>query len=449
MKVQSLFFKASVSLFLFGLFACQKGAQETTNQATQERADEYTGARLVQVDSIMIDVIGNFKVYDYQPESGLFLGGDIGSFMIVMGNTGARPNQIGHVVFNRQGEIVHQFNNANSGPEGHSPGALDHAFLGSDRVGVLSQKALYTYGLDGSFDKKYEQLNSLDRLGVSDQHALFSVDGRTVVMGLAKGMEEARAAWDSLYQIATPLWFYDLNRLGDGLSREPAGEGLLASYGYPDHPVYAPESKISVSPFPPYMALDYASKKLLTVYPNIPVMSVYDAQSGQLLEEIDLDPAHFEVEAPMGKASGGVAGHEGLLWSNKGGKLANARYRQVVQLGGYTLLRYSNALPGSVVNELVNSPGMLGKKEEWPRLRKKHYRFYYQLFKEGEKVLPDFELPQLEPKKGHPELLNGSQTRGTIVGGNGLDELFVFIPNNGEEERDYELIRVYKLELLK
>lgn len=449
MKVQSLFFQVVAGLLVLNQLACKQQSADTKEPVAQAEAVQYTGARLVQVDSIMIDVFGNFKVYDYQPETGLFLGGDISSYMIVMGNAGPKPNQIGHMVFNRQGEILHQFNNANNGPEGHSSGALDHAFLGTDRIGVLSQKALYVYNLDGSYDKKYVQLNTLDRLSVSYHHTLFSADGKAMAMGLVKGMEEAKASWDSLYQIATALWFYDLNQLDNGLSVEASPDGLLASYGFPDHPIYAPDSKINVSPFPPQMALDYATKKLMTVYPNIPVMSVYDIQTGRLLEEIDLDPEHFEVSTPMGKASGGVAGYEGLLWSNKGGKMANAKYRQIVQLGDYTLLRYSNALPKSVVNELVSSPGMLGKKEDWPRLRKKHYRFYYQLLKDGEKVMPDFELPELEPKPGQPEMLNAEQTRGVIVGGNGLDEIFVFIPNNGDEERDYELIRVFKLELLK
>ena len=79
--------------------------------------------------------------------------------------------------------------------------------------------------------------------------------------------------------------------------------------------------------------------------------------------------------------------------------------------------------------------------------KKKHYKFYYQLFKDGKKVVPDFELPLLEPKRGDFEVMNYRMTRGKIIGGKGLDELYIFVPNTGDEERDYELIRVYKLEL--
>ena len=446
MNARVLFYPSLLASFLLATLAC--GSSSTQIEVAQTPAEDpvYSGARLVQVDSIMIDVIGAFKVYDYQPESGLFLGGDIGTFMMVVG-TNIPKNEIGHVVFNREGQILHQFNHANSGPEGHSPGAYSHSFLGPSDIGVLSKKALYRYSIDGSYKGKYPDINTLDRVSYSGQRMLYSPDGRSVVVGLPKGMELAKQAWDSLYQIVKPLWFYDLDRFEETNLQEEA-RPLLASHGFPDHPIYAPESKISTSPFPPHMTVNHQTGELFAVYPQIPVTWVYDFGTGALKREIDLDPAYFEVETEEGRASGGTLGYEGLLWSNKGGRLANARYHELVQLGKYTLYRYSPALPSSAVNQLVTSPGMLGRKEEWPAIRKKHYRFYYQLFKDGQKVLPDFELPRLEPQPGDMEMANGRMTRGQIIGGNGLDEVFVFIPNDGDEERDYELIRVYKLELL-
>lgn len=428
------------------LQACHSKGKQEAEQETPTPKIEFSGARLVQVDSIMVDVMGAFKVYDYQPESQLFLGGDIGGFMIVIGSSAPR-NEIGHVVFNKQGQILHQFNKANNGPEGHSPGAYDHAFLGPDAIGVMSKKALYRYGIDGTYQGKYPGINTLDLAGISNQRMLFSPDGKGLALGLPRGMEEAKKAWDSIYQILKPLWFYNLEEVSTD-PNEGGNKGLQASYGYPDHPVYAPESKISTSTFPPLMAQNHRNNELYAVYPNIPAAQVYDISSGEWKGEIDLSPASFEVETPEGKSGGGTAGYEGLLWTNKGGSMANARYHQVTQLGDYTLYRYSRALPSSVINELVSSKSVLGRNKEWPRIRKKHYKFYYQLFKDGKKVLPDFELPILEPKQGDMEVVNYQSTRGEIIGGNGLDELYVYIPNTGQVERDYELIRVYKLELL-
>jgi len=435
-------------IFLYialALVACQPASDQNTEEVQTSEAPVYTGARLVQVDSIMIDLIGNFKVYDYQPETDLFLGGDIGGFMIIMGS--APPsNELGHVIFNRHGEILHQFNHADNGPEGHSAGAYDHAFLGTDDIGVMSKKALYRYGIDGSYVGKYTDLNTFDLVGFSGQRMIFSHDGAHIALGLPKGMEEAKSAWDSIFQIVRPLWFYDLG-LPNNADEKRLSVKLVKATGYPDHPIYAPDNEIGKNPFPPLMSVNHLTEELFVVYPLIPQAWVYDMKRGGLKTKIDLAPANFEVETPIGNVSGGVAGYGGLLWSNKGGRMANARYQELTQLGDYTLLRYSLALPSSVVNELVSAPVLFHKNENWPRIRKKHYRYQYQLFKNGEKVLPDFELPLLEPKKGQLEMANNRITRGKIIGGNGLDEVFVFVPNDGDEERDYELIRVYKLEL--
>ena len=442
-------FRPCVLLCFVLLFqACQSGEKEQAKVEEPEKDPVYTGARLVQVDSIMIDLIGAFKVYDYQPQTGLFLGGDIGQFMMIRG-ANIPSNEIGHVVFDRKGNILHQFNHANSGPEGHSAGAHDNAFLGPDDIGVMSKKALYRYGIDGTYKGKYTDINTLDVVGYSGQRMIQSTNGRHIAMGIPKGMEDAKLSWDSIYQIVKPLWFYDTDRFNEqSLNTEVGAKALLASHGYPDHPIYHPDSKISTSPFQPLMASNHNNNELYAVHPLIPVASVYDMTTGQKKGDLDLTPENFEVETEEGNVSGGVEGYGGLLWSNKGGRLANARYHEMKQLGEYTLYRYSPALPSSVINEMVSTPGMLGRKEDWPRIRKKHYRFYYQLFKDGEKVMPDFELPLLEPQLGQMEMRNERMTRGQIIGGNGLDEIYVFIPNDGDEERDYELIRVFKLELI-
>lgn len=443
--------KRSVTLlfiiFLGTQLSCKSGStNEPVKAGAQPEVIAYKGARLVQVDSIMIDVIGNFKVYDYQPESQLFLGGDIGAYVIIMGSAPI-SNELGHLVINRQGEIIHQFNHTDNGPEGHGKGAMDNFFMSPTSVGVFAAKGLYQYQLDGSFMNQFKEINTLDRLGIANHRAGFSADGRHVSIGFPKGMEQSKKAWDSLYQIGKPLWFYDFGKGQSQLNTEGKTSSLIASHGFPDHPVYAPRSKFPHSPFPPRMALNHAENRLLSVYPEIPELTVYEMGTGRVSETFPLDPEYFEFETETGKASGGTLGYEGLLWSNRGGRMANSTYHDIVQLGEYTLLRYNTALPTSVVNELIAGGGP-GKSEDWPRFRRKHYRYYYQLFKGSEKLLPDFEIPILEPQEGQLEFNNHQATRGKIIGGNGLDEIFVFIPNDGEEERDYELIRVFKLVLL-
>jgi hypothetical protein len=434
----NLLSKTTHSLLLIaGIFVCScgdgtaEGSDNSVDQSTKEK--NYTTARLVQTDSI-------FSIYDYQPESELFLAGDIRSFMVVIGSS-PPSNELGHMVINRSGEIIHQFNRTDNGPEGHGAGAMDNFFMSPESIGVFAAKGLYQYKLDGTFVNQYKEINALDKLAISSHRVGFSADGRHVSMGLAKGMKAAKKFWDSLYQIGKPLWFYDLDRLTTDTT------ALIGSDGYPDHEIYATGSKFPHSTFPPRMAIDHAKNRLLSVYPEIPELTVYDMETGQAIETYNLEPEHFEFETEEGEFSGGIGGYEGLAWMNRGGRMANSNYHDVFQMGEYTLLRYSAALPADAVNQLIATGGP-GKSPDWPRLRRKYYRHYYQLLKNGQKVLPDFELPELEPQQGQLEFNNHRRTRGKIIGGNGLDEIFIFIPNDGEEERDYELIRVFKLELL-
>ncbi|MCE7992787.1 MAG: hypothetical protein HEP71_12440 [Roseivirga sp.] len=445
MKLSSLFLSA---MGLFSLFSCQSGntGESTVIQPAPE-VKSFKNARLVQVDSIMIDVIGNFKVYDYQPESELFLGGDIKVGGIIVMGAAPKSNELGHMVINRKGEVIHQFNHTDKGPEGHGSGAIDNFFTSPNSIGVFSSKALFQYHIDGSFLGKHPEINTQDQLSMSNHRVGFSSDGKHIAMGMAKGMEESKKAWDSLYQKGTALWFYNFDKPENSLSTENFQKALLGSDGFPDHPIYAPTSKFPHSPFPPRMALNHNRQELLSVYPEIPEITVYDMLTGAMTESYPLDPDYFEFETEEGKATGGIKGYEGLLWLNRGGRMANSKYHDIIQLGDYTLLRYSTALPSDAVNQLITTGGP-GKSDLWPSFRRKHYRFYYQLFKGSEKMLPDFELPLFEPKMGDTGFKNNSMTKGKIIGGNGLDEIFVFIPNDGEEERDYELIRVFKLDLL-
>lgn len=424
--------------------SCQSGgASESRATDSESEAKAYAGVKFIQVDSIMIDVIGNFNVYDYHPESDLFLGGDIGGYLRGPGQSTKR-NELGHLVINRKGEILHQFNHTDNGPEGHGGRGVDHFFLSPSTIGIYGLKSLFKYNIDGTFIGKHKEINILDPLGISFHRVTFSADGRRIAIGMSKRMGSSE---DSVYHKGRALWFYDFGKAENDLDTEAHANPLLASYGFPSNPIYSSESKMHHSPVPPRMALNRGTDELLSLYPEIPEISVYDMKSGALKESYPLNPEHFEFKTEKGKASGGLKGFESLLWINQGGSMVNSKYQDLIQLGEYTLLRYNTAIPKSIVEEIVVSGGPK-KTGRWPSIRKKHYRSIYQLFKGSQKVLPDFELPALAPRKEHPEFYGSASIRGKIIGGNGLDEIFVFIPNNGEEERDYELIRVFKMELV-
>ncbi len=127
--------------------------------------------------------------------------------------------------------------------------------------------------------------------------------------------------------------------------------------------------------------------------------------------------------------------------------MVNSRYHDMIQLGEYTLLRYSTAIPEGVVKGLTSGKGFR-RDPDWASIRRKYFHYYYQLLKNGKKVVPDFSLPSLDPQAGTWQFKSDTEVNGFIIGGNGLDEIYVFEPNTGKIERDYELIRVYKLELL-
>ncbi|MBO3696984.1 hypothetical protein [Roseivirga sp. E12] len=428
---------------VFLIVACQ--SSETTKlveEPTESSTRKFTKVRLEQVDSIMIDVIGNLEVYDYDAETGLFLAGDIArERMIYMGGGGPKFNELGHMVIDRNGEIVEQFNRSDKGPEGFGGKAADNFFLGGKSIGVLNAKGLHQYGLDGTFLKKYKGLNILDAsVGVTFGGFIAGDDAGMLAMALPKWNNEE----DSVNEVPKPLRFYNLKRFETGY--EPVTDFTVKKYGYPDHHVFAPDSKFA-NGLSPKVSLNDITDELQVLYTEIPYLDIYDMSTGDLMKRMDLKPDHFRDLVEMGEVKGGTLGYEQLAWINKGGRFANSTYLLLIQLGEYTLTMYSTGLPSEELSRLINSPEKIGKNEEWPSTRRKHYKFYYQLFKDGEKVVPDFQLPVFDPQEGQAEFTQYNKTRGVLIGGDGLDKLYVYVPNDGDEERDYELIRVYKLQL--
>ncbi len=418
-----------------GIMSCQSGETEKTSSVDIEpKAKVYTNARLVQVDSIMIDAVGNFRVYDYQPESGLFLGGDVKYFISFAGKPGPKSNELGFLVINRQGEIIHQFNNTKGGPNGHGSAMQSAFFMGPDAMGVLGRIGFYKYNLEGELIRRYKDINYREIFAVSRLRAGFSRDGNRLVLQLPKSLTDAKAAYsDSIFQLVKPLKIYDLN---NDQPHVPVYE-----LGYPDDPQRNFNLGAASVPF---MAMSSSDSLLYTLYPMTREIVAFDLQSGKVAKKIPLNPDKFGGYEVLKELS---QGQRSRNWLNAGARVAMSRYHDMIQLGEYTLLRYSPAVPESAVRLLMMTKG-LNNDPNWLRIRRKHYQFHYQLFKDGKKVLPDFELPTLRPDEQDQEFFTSTLTRGKIIGGNGLDEIYVFIPNDGEQERDYELIRVFKLELL-
>lgn len=426
------------------LFACGGAAKDKVveNEANPEPSKPTT-VEFVLKDSIMIDIIGNLSVYEYNSNTELFLAGDIGrSGVIYMGNA-PKFNTLGHLVINKKGEILHRFNKSGTGPESFGNGAMDSFFMGDSSVMVYAGRGLFQYGLDGTFQKKYSEINAQNLVGTSTHKLAVTDNNGNLAIGLAKGMDDAKESWDSLFQIVKPMRFYDLNAYNTGYESLETGE--KSRYGYPDHPYYHPKTKYSVSQIPPHVVFNKVLGEVYVMYPIMKRLEVYDMKTGNFKRMIDTKPDYFSEPVEEGSLDGGVNGYEGLLWLNRGGRLASSNYQEIDQLGEYTLLRYNKALPLDVLNPLLVKG--YNKDERWPSVRRKHYKFYYQLFKDGKKVVPDFEWSQLEPQDGQLEFIRYSETRGTIIGGDGINNIYVFIPNDGDVERDYELIYIYELKL--
>lgn len=437
------FFLLLSLVFLFN--ACQSGETKRADVGSDPSVDkQISSVRLEQVDSIMIDVIGNFDVYDYNAETGLFLAGDIAKeFTIYMGSSGPTHNEIGHMVINRQGEIVNRFNHANNGPDGHRAKASDNFFMGNNSIGVLNASGLYQFQLDGTLIKRFRELNTSGTKGNTSLGGFIDAnESGMLAMSLPKWSDEA----DSVQGPPKPLRFYNTKDFDTGF--EPLENQIIAQYGFPNHKVYAPGSKFPNS-LNPILSINKSMNELHVIYPQIPLMEVYDMNNGEYKETLNLEADHFGDFVETGRVEGGTLGYEGLAWTNRGGKFANSAYRLLIQLGEYSIAMYNTALPSQALKKLISSSTKISENQDWPSMRRKHYKFYYQLYKNGEKVLPDFRLPEFEPQEGESGFLRNNQTRGTIIGGDGLDRLYVYVPNEGEVERDYELIRVYRIHLIK
>lgn len=421
-----------MAFLLFSTFlSCQGGGEQNSVANGAE-------VSLIQVDSIKIDLKGSLKIYDYNQETGLFLGGDIGSLGIAMMPPGGPVsfNEIGHVVIGKDGKVLHQFNHTDDGPQGHGKGALNSFFIGNDRIGVMGNRGLFVYALDGTFVKKYQDFKTTEFLGMPEHKVAVTNKDGMMALGFPRREEDTYDRFDSVYQLVKPFHFYKLNELTD-----KQDGGLVASYSFPKTEVYSPGFNMLRSATAPHLSLSVKRNEVSVLYQEFPFLEQYDMSSGKLLRTVDLMPEHFSAPKEMEVKEGEPAWYD---WINNGGWYDNSYYRDVVELGDYTLLRYVPALPKREVENLLKSGGTY-KNPEWPRIKRKFFNSYYQLIKDGQKVVPDFKLPVFEPKEGQLLFRSRTKVHGQIIGGSGISEIYVFAPNDEEVERDYELIRVYKL----
>lgn len=430
--------KAILSLMILALFvllaSCQgEGGKSDVNVATE--------VSLVQVDSIMIDLRGDLKIYDYNEATGLFLGGDIGSLGMAMMPPGGPVsfNQIGHVVIQKDGKVLHQFKHFDDGPEGHGNGALNSFFIGNDKIGVMGNKGLFVYALDGTFLTKYKDFNTTMFLGMPEHKVAVTNAEGMMAIGFPRRNDDTYDRFDSVYQIVEPFHFYGLNdpKLDEG----GMDAGLVASYPFPEAEVYTPGFNMLKATTAPHVSMSAKRNEVSVLYQEQPVLEQYDMTSGKLLRKVDLSPDHFRAPQQMKVEPGEPAWYD---WVNNGGWYDNAYYRDLVELGDYSLLRYVPALPKREVDALLASGGTYNN-PVWPSIKRKYFNSYYQLIKYGEKVVPDFNIPVFEPQEGQLFFRSRTKVHGQIIGGSGLDRIYVYASNDEDIERDYELIRVYKL----
>ena len=192
--------KAIFNLMIIVVFAMLVSCQGEDGKTDVNGGTEVS---LVQVDSIMIDLKGDLKIYDYNETTGLFLGGDIGSLGMAMMPPGGPVsfNEIGHVVIQKDGKVLHQFKHFDDGPEGHGTGALNSFFIGNDKIGVMGNKGLFVYALDGTFLKKYKDFNTTMFLGMPEHKVAVTNAEGMMAIAFPRREDDTYDRFDSVYQL--------------------------------------------------------------------------------------------------------------------------------------------------------------------------------------------------------------------------------------------------------
>ena len=407
----------------------------SSNHESSQVSGEVT---LIPKDSIKIDVLSPIKIYDYDSENNLFLLGDVADAMsILIPDGGAQAgNELGFIIVNTEGEIMGQFNNTGEGPDNHGIGSMSNLFLDDGRIGVFSRRGFFVYDFNGNLVGNSKALNTRS-LTVGSLINMSGFKNGNLALGYSERTKGAYENRDNPYPFMTSFKVFDLNGLLE--SGDSIDEHTIQTYGFPDEMADETISAQSI----PRMTFNRRTGLLNVLFSQFQKLHQYSIADGRLLNVIDLKPAYFS----SGNESAVDSGSPGYLeWRRGGGRLINSTYHDMVQLGDYTLIRYSSAISNTQAGQLMNSGGV-SESEYWETLRKSTYKFYYLLIKDGSVVKQDFELEALSPQPGEEYFRSASDLRGQLIGGSDLNALYVLYNNDYAQERDYKLIVRYELKL--
>lgn len=428
----------SLLVLLFGLITSCNSQKETDSDQIGSTNYPYQKAELVKVDSIMIDVVGNIRIYDYNPTADLFLAGDVPNAQEASFSQGLGLDNLGILVVNTAGEIIHQFKRTDDGPSGHGNSAADIFFVGDTAIGVWSQKGLYTYSLDGELLFNRAELHSRQLLNDVSYSVATLGEKDNLSLANPKRTDRILANRDSTFLLTRALTIYNFNKLLQGVRVDESQEFVL---NYPDHSIYQPGSKQLLKHLPPRISVNREESKLNVLFHEYAMLYTVALDESHSIDSVALQPYYFGdyVQMPVSEDDG----QKYYDWLNFGGYMANSYYHDLVQIGPYTLLRYNPALSPGLVEDLVSTGGPYSS-DRWPTIRRNDYQMLYQLFQGPNKLVQDFQLPALEPTSGQVAFQREREIRGQLIGGKTLDQIYLFVPNEGENEREYELIEVYQ-----
>ncbi|KYG79848.1 hypothetical protein AWW67_11080 [Roseivirga seohaensis] len=411
--------------------SCSNDGRKESSQASGE-------VNLIPKDSIKIDVLSPIKIYDYDSENNLFLLGDVADAMSILRPPGAAEsgNIIGFIILDKEGEVLGQFNNTGEGPINHGIGSMSNLFLDNNRIGVFTRRGFFVYDFDGSLVGNSKVLNTRS-LTVGSYIRMSGFKNGNLALGYSEWTKEVYENRDNPYPFITSFKIFDLNGLLE--SDDSIDEHTIHTYGFPDEMADETISAQSI----PRMTLNRRTGVLNVLFSQFQKLHQYSIADGSLLNVIDLKPVYFS----SGNESAIPTDSPGYLeWRQGGGSLINSTYHDMVQLGDYTLIRYSSVISNTQAGQLVESGG-ISESEYWETVRKSTYKFYYLLIKDGNVVKQDFELVALSPQPGEEYFRSATDLRGQLIGGSDLNSLYVLYNNDYAQERDYKLIVRYELKL--
>jgi hypothetical protein len=402
--------------------------------ANDENIEVSGDMRMVARDSIKIEVLNEIKAFDYDAENKVFLLGDVADAMSIMLPPGVKApgNELGFLLIDSKGQRLGQFNNTGEGPVNHGIGAMNNLLLDNGRIGVFTRRGFFVYDYDGNLIARSKALNSRSLTDLPTYRISAFQDGH-LALGYSKITDRASQHWDSLYRYASAFSVFDLEELL--AADNEVDEYIIRQYDFPEGVVDE-----TISEFIPRITLDRQNGVLNVLFAKFHQVHQYAIADGSLLNVIDLKPQYFD----SGNEPPAKSGERGGNWSGNGGGLINSAYHDMIQTGEYTLIRYSSAISMTQAEQLVSSGGPSAS-EYWETLRRTNYKYYYLLIKGGTIVRQDFQLEELEPQPGEEFFHSTTNLRGQLIGGDGLESLYVLYNNDYSEERSFKLIVRYAL----